>query len=691
LLARATRWVDGFGLEDGIQVGVEAGFEAALGVEAPEEVALVRAAIVESLRAWETPVLQFDVTFDATVERGADSGYEIDILAVPGDDPIFEGQIWFGLASIAQTYLFSGRTLTNGTVAEGWVVTGGDVYINATIVVAMSALLSDNQQRLDALQRLTTHEVGHVLGLHHPNYGGFDTDLDPFNAMPIDPVDPSSNLIFQFNYDPAGVMAASPCGGGLLVCPNLFVKDLRPDDIGGLDALYPVVVACGDGLDDDGDGLSDYPDDPGCAAVTDDTETDPSLPCDDGIDGDGDGGIDHDPVTHADPGDQWTPPSGSGDPGCDTPSSPSESPQCQDGLDNDADSLIDYDGGLSALGYAAADADPDCAGKPWRDGEAEPTPTATPPPTVLPTPTPTAMPTPTPTPSTWPTSTATPLPPQPTPTTAPTATPTPLVTPAPPDPLDEDQQRCVNAMNKSGEKVNRAQLKEAEKCLKDYQKGKLATSFQVCTTDDREDKLQKANDKTARREAKKCDQLPAAPPFAFTGSATVFQAAVDGALALAHVIFGSPVDDADLLTTAADKDAARCQIEMLKRASKLENTVLKEINRAKKQAIKKPTVDSAEALEAALIAALMASDKIAETEQRFIKRVDKKCTPLAVSPATIFPGACADPELGTVEDCVIAASRCEACSKINAFDALDLDCDQADDRSLNESCPVASW
>ena len=121
----------------------------------------------------------------------------------------------------------SGRTLTNGTAAEGWVVTGGDVYINATLVVAMSVLLSDDQQRLDALQRLTTHEVGHVLGLHHPNYGGFDTDFDPFNGMPIDPVDPSSNLIFQFNYDPAAVMAASPCGGGLVVCPNLFVKDLH--------------------------------------------------------------------------------------------------------------------------------------------------------------------------------------------------------------------------------------------------------------------------------------------------------------------------------------------------------------------------------------------------------------------------------------------------------------------------------
>ncbi len=43
--------------------------------------------------------------------------------------------------------------------------------------------------------------------------------------------------------------------------------------------------------------------------------------------------------------------------------------------------------------------------------------------------------------------------------------------------------------------------------------------------------------------------------------------------------------------------------------------------------------------------------------------------------------------LGDVEICVIAAARCEACSKINAFDDLNLDCDQADDRLANGSCP----
>jgi hypothetical protein len=55
---------------------------------------------------------------------------------------------------------------------------------------------------------------------------------------------------------------------------------------------------CDDGLDNDGDGLVDYPDDPGCASVNDESETDPLRLCDDGVDNDGDGKVDF----PADPG-----------------------------------------------------------------------------------------------------------------------------------------------------------------------------------------------------------------------------------------------------------------------------------------------------------------------------------------------------------------------------------------------------
>jgi len=131
--------------------------------------------------------------------------------------------------------------------------------------------------------------------------------------------------------------------------------------------------ACSDGADDDGDGLIDFPDDPGCVDDEDLSERSPDLACDDGADNDDDGRIDFDPLTFANPGNSITSPAGAGDPGCQSPSSRTESPQCQDGFQNDYDGAMDYDAGFSANGVAdAAGADLQCLGKPWKNREANP-------------------------------------------------------------------------------------------------------------------------------------------------------------------------------------------------------------------------------------------------------------------------------------------------------------------------------
>ncbi len=49
------------------------------------------------------------------------------------------------------------------------------------------------------------------------------------------------------------------------------------------------LLVCDDGADNDGDGLSDVPDDPGCDDVSDASERSPLLVCDDAADNDGDG------------------------------------------------------------------------------------------------------------------------------------------------------------------------------------------------------------------------------------------------------------------------------------------------------------------------------------------------------------------------------------------------------------------
>ena len=154
----------------------------------------------------------------------------------------------------------------------------------------------------------------------------------------------SGGAVFVKNgatWELAGIMTAistlGECNVGAALYGNLTYAGDLSFYLDQIDAISLHVPACDDGIDQDGDGLVDYPDDPGCDDPLDPFETSDALPCDDGIDNDGDGRVDFDPVTFADPGNETTPPSGEGDPGCGNPTWSTESPKCQDGIDNDND------------------------------------------------------------------------------------------------------------------------------------------------------------------------------------------------------------------------------------------------------------------------------------------------------------------------------------------------------------------
>ena len=97
----------------------------------------------------------------------------------------------------------------------------------------------------------------------------------------------------------------------------------------------PNAPQCSNGIDDDGDGDIDFPDDLGCTSAADDSEDSPTSPqCKDGRDNDGDGLIDfpYDPGCFVDLQDSEEDDCPDG-PGC---------PQCSDGVDNDGNGLIDF-------------------------------------------------------------------------------------------------------------------------------------------------------------------------------------------------------------------------------------------------------------------------------------------------------------------------------------------------------------
>ena len=134
-----------------------------------------------------------------------------------------------------------------------------------------------------------------------------------------------------------------------LPIPDVYAETSR---IRIAQALLAILPDCSNGLDDDGDGLTDL-EDPGCADAADASEKAAHLVCDDGEDDDGDGLVDFPQ-----------------DPGCFSSAGPLEDPQCQDGTDNDGDGKMDFDAGLAANGSSdPAGPDPHCAGAPWRNSE----------------------------------------------------------------------------------------------------------------------------------------------------------------------------------------------------------------------------------------------------------------------------------------------------------------------------------
>jgi DNA-binding beta-propeller fold protein YncE len=103
---------------------------------------------------------------------------------------------------------------------------------------------------------------------------------------------------------------------------------------GGLDGPWGLAFtpapACADGIDNDGDGVTDFGADLGCESEEDADERGAmagswALVCDNGVDDDGDGLFDY-----------------PDDPGCFSPAGYTESPACNDGADNDGDDPIDH-------------------------------------------------------------------------------------------------------------------------------------------------------------------------------------------------------------------------------------------------------------------------------------------------------------------------------------------------------------
>ena len=237
---------------------------------------------------------------------------------------------------------------------------------------------------------------------------------------------------------------------------------------------------------------------------------------------------------------------------------------------------------------------------------------------------------------------------------------------------DSAQQKCINALNKSGLKVAATQAKEAKGCL-GAAATELGTDAQACLTADAEGKIAKAQAGTVATEGK----CTTPPNFGKTTAAAVNTTAASEQVDLVADLFGADLTEAVLLSSS-NAAGAKCQADVLKGSSKLTSTLLKSFLACKKNGlastVSSEQIDSAADLADCFDVMLAdASGKIGKAEAKFAATVDKSCTQASVALATAFPGTCmgANP----FADCVEARVRHHTCLMLNAWDGLGRLCD----------------
>ncbi len=271
--------------------------------------------------------------------------------------------------------------------------------------------------------------------------------------------------------------------------------------------------------------------------------------------------------------------------------------------------------------------------------------------------------------------------------------------------LSRDQVRCLNEINKAGAAVVKEQGKSNLSCVKNAARGKVQKlglppqiqTAEACLTNDVGAKVDRRLAKLATKDDARClGTSSQRPEFAYTTAAQVAAVAPPSARGVARALFGEDLDLA-VVTQGADRNGAKCQAEVLKRANVLVDTLWKATLKGKKEALKggrnenPPPVASAAALRSALLDYLETAGarRIDQASSKLVGGTLARCGEVVTPIGALFPGCDSVADPAAVADCAVAAARCQFCQSLEGFDELGLDCDSFDEGAVNASCEPA--
>lgn len=233
------------GLGGGLEVSIDASVCTRLTILDHPDCATVRAVLLEAARRWEDghPTLRFtDVSAAIPVEpQGTHpprdgQGAEVDVFAAsPEEFAPFQAP---GIGAMTVYYfdVDAHPTLTNGLAAP--LAAGTLQAADIRLSTAACYYIDEAFRRFGCahLPSIMMHEVGHVLGIDHPDERpdrNIDSDDNPGNPMPIQCRAPRTGLQASSRIE-AGATAIAQVWG-----TNAWRRGLTNDDIAARDALYP--------------------------------------------------------------------------------------------------------------------------------------------------------------------------------------------------------------------------------------------------------------------------------------------------------------------------------------------------------------------------------------------------------------------------------------------------------------------
>jgi hypothetical protein len=235
------------GLGGGIEYSIEGNFYAQITSSFVDSTGVTQDQIKQAIRrafdrwASGSPLSFTDVSGQIFAIRDAaspGSGSEIDIFAIPGGSIDFVGNSLSG--NTIQQVSSSQPKSTNGSSISGRTLTSADILINKDRMYYLNPndpqvqSLQSQGQFLVHFESLIQHEIGHAIGLDHPDEWwtrNFDSDSDPNNSMNINCNSPASGLQLSQNFPRNAVMSAQGS--------HLVRMTLTGDDLGGRAFLYP--------------------------------------------------------------------------------------------------------------------------------------------------------------------------------------------------------------------------------------------------------------------------------------------------------------------------------------------------------------------------------------------------------------------------------------------------------------------